>query len=71
MDKRQGPASERSGPAGGGRFIWRRCLLWVLVCAILGTAMAWLAVLAQGWFAPLVIFPLLVGVALASLLVGV
>lgn len=41
-------------------------LLWLPVCAALGLAVAWGAVIAERYFAPLVFFPLLVGVVLGG-----
>ena len=63
-------ALDGSGPVGGGRFAWRSCALWLPACVILGVGVAWTAVVAQGYFAPFIIFPLLVGVGLGALIVG-
>lgn len=59
-----------SGPIGGGRFAWRSCALWLPACLALGGSLAWAAVVAQGYFAPFIIFPLLVGVGLGAITVG-
>lgn len=59
-----------SGPAGGGRFAGRSCALWLPVCLVLGVCVGWAAVVAEGYFAPLILFPLLVGVALGAMIVG-
>ena len=59
-----------SVPAAGGRFQWRSLALWLPACLILGVPVAWAAVVAQGYFAPVVLFPLLVGVGLGALVVG-
>lgn len=59
------------GPAVGGRFSWRGLVLWLLAGPVLGLLVAWVAVIAQGYFAPLVIFPLLVGVGLGAMTIVV
>ena len=66
----QEQASELSGPSGGGPFNWRGLAVWLLGALILGTFAARAAVDAQFYFAPLVIFPLLAGVILGALLIG-
>lgn len=53
-----------------GRFRWRDALIWAVAAPILGGATAWMATVAQMYFAPLIIFPLLVGVLLGAMLVG-
>jgi hypothetical protein len=59
---------ERPPPAGGGERWARDTLLWLPGCLILGLLTAWAAVDAQFYFAPLLLFPILVGVLLGALL---
>ncbi len=61
---------DSSAAVGSGRFLWRRLLLCLTVSPALGAGTAWMAVVAQEKFAPLIIFPLLVGVGLGAMLVG-
>ncbi len=75
METGQDRTRESSGPVGGGRLAWRKFALWLPGCLVLGVPVAWAAVVAQqynapGYFAPVIIFPLLVGVGLGALLVG-
>lgn len=58
------------GPTESGRFSWPRFCLWLPACGMVGAALAWVAVVGQSYFAPLVIFPLLVGVGAGALAVG-
>ncbi|MGA2034120.1 MAG: hypothetical protein ABSG68_17900 [Thermoguttaceae bacterium] len=53
-----------------GRFSWPQLLLWLPASALLGCLAAWVAMEAQRLFAPLLLFPILVGVGLGALLVG-
>ncbi|MGO9111396.1 MAG: hypothetical protein ACLP9L_19390 [Thermoguttaceae bacterium] len=64
-----------SSPAGSrprlvGRLVASQALLWMLAAPILGALVARLAVWAQAFWAPLLIFPLLVGCGLGLLLAG-
>lgn len=61
--------AERAGPSGGGPFDWRRAAVWLPCGLLLGVLAAWAAVDAQMYFAPLFIFPLLVGIGLGAFLV--
>jgi hypothetical protein len=70
MSISQAPSAEQSGPTGGGLFSRRGLAIWLLGALILGTLVARTAVVAQFYFAPLVIFPILVGVGLGVLLMG-
>lgn len=63
-------SAEQSGPSGGGPFSWRGLAIWLPCALILGTLTASVAVDAQFYFAPLVIFPFMVGVGLGGLLIG-
>lgn len=63
------PSAEPSGPSGGGSLSWREPVIWLPGSLILGTIVAWAAVDAQFYFAPLLIFPLLVGLSLGGLLI--
>jgi len=55
------------GPTGGGRFCWRDPILLLSIALLFGLSLAWLAEIGQRYCAPLIIFPLLVGVALGIL----
>jgi hypothetical protein len=70
MDTGRDATRDGSGPVGGARFAWRSFALWLPACLALGVSVAWAAVVAQDYFAPLIIFPLLVGVGLGAILVG-
>jgi len=61
---------EQAGPTRGGPFSWRGLAIWLPCVLILGTLAARGAADAQFYFAPLVIFPLLAGVVLGGLLIG-
>ena len=66
-----GTVSNHDGlPTGGGRFSWPLLGVWLIGAALLGGIAAWGAVTVQGFFAPLVLFPLIVGVLLGAMLVG-
>jgi hypothetical protein len=62
-------AVESAGSRGGGRFSWRGLAIWLPGGLLLGALAAWTAVDAQLYFAPLLIFPLLVGIGLGAVLV--
>ncbi len=70
MSISQEPSAEFSGPNGGGKFSLRRLAVWLPGVIVLGALVAWGGVNAQFYFAPLIIFPLLVGVVLGGLLIG-
>jgi hypothetical protein len=55
----------------GGDFAWRHMFAWLIASVLLGALTAWLAVEVQRLFAPWLLFPLLVGVGLGAMLVGV
>ena len=57
-------------PPGRGRFAWRGLVLWMPAAVVFGGLTAWLAMIARTYREPLVIFPLLVGVVLGAMLVG-
>jgi hypothetical protein len=63
---------KKSTPIGAARFVWLQFALWLPACLILAVLVAWAAVVAQSYhFAPLVLFPLLVGVGLGALIVSI
>jgi hypothetical protein len=66
----QEPTAELSGPNGGGPFSGRKLAIWLPGIIIIGLVVAWGAVEAQFYFAPLVIFPVMVGIGLGALLIG-
>ena len=57
-------------PRRVGRFVAAQAFIWIVAAPILGAAVARGAVWAQSFWAPLVIFPLLVGCGLGLLLAG-
>jgi hypothetical protein len=61
--------AERAGPSGGGPFAWRGLAIWLPGSVLFGAMAAWAAEDAQSFFAPLLLFPLLVGVVLGAVLV--
>lgn len=58
------PAPER------GSFAWKGLLLAILVCPMFGLIWAWAAEGAQWYFAPLILFPVLLGVVVGVTVVG-
>jgi len=73
MDE-QNPAplhlAEPAGPSGGGSFSRARLALYLPAAAVAGVFVAWVAEVARGYFAPVVLFPLLVGLGLGALLIA-
>lgn len=63
------PTSGVAAPTAG-RFSWWRLPVWLIAASLLGAVAAWGAVIVQFYFAPLLLFPLLVGVGLGAMLVG-
>lgn len=61
---------DAAGPDAGGRFLWRGPPVALLLAPLLGAIAAWGAHVAERYFAPLVIFPLAVGLVLGAMLVG-
>jgi hypothetical protein len=57
-----------SAPAPGA-FQRGKLLIWLVCCVVLGLLMAWAAVVARGYAAPLVLFPLIVGSVLGGSIV--
>jgi hypothetical protein len=57
-------------PDPGGRFLWRGVAVMFLGGPLLGAVAAWGAHAAEPYFAPFVIFPLLVGLILGAVFVG-
>ena len=53
------------GPENGA-FRWDRLLAWAPLSAVLGLLIAWATVVAEGYFAPFLLFPLVVGVILGG-----
>jgi hypothetical protein len=64
----QSAAVEGSPPEA--RFRWLGMAVWLPMCAILSASLAWAAVVAGTHFAPLLIFPMLLGLVLGVTLVG-
>lgn len=61
----ESPRIAANGPQPGCFRVWQ-LVCWLPVSAILGIFVAWAAVIALGYFAPLVVFPILVGVVLGG-----
>jgi hypothetical protein len=61
--------AECERPSGGGAWNWASAAIWMPGCLLLGVLAAWLAVDVQRYFAPLLIFPLLVGIGVGVPLV--
>jgi hypothetical protein len=59
-----------SAPPTRGRFTWPGLAIWLPAAIVLGAASAWLATEVQHHFAPLLLFPMLVGIGLGAMLVG-
>jgi len=59
-----------ASPDAGGRFLWRGPAVALLAGPLLGAIAAWGAHAAEPYFAPPVIFPLVVGLILGAMLVG-
>ncbi len=57
--------------SGGGPFGFRDLLWWFPACVVVGMAVACVSSVAEGSFAPWIIFPLLVGTGLGAVLVAV
>lgn len=57
-------------PFAGGQFAWQGLLLAIVVAPLFGLIWAWLAEGAQAYFAPLILFPLLVGTFAGLSVVG-
>ena len=57
-------------PPFRGRFSWPQLILWLATAPALGGLAAWTAVIGQFYFAPFLLFPILVGVGLGAMLVG-
>ena len=72
MDTERGHVAPLAAPAGKALFSWSRLMVWLPACVIVGLLAGALTALAveQTRFAPLVFFPLLVGVFLGLLLVS-
>jgi hypothetical protein len=70
MEIRQAPLPAKPIPTDGGDFSWFKLVLWLLTAGLVGLAAAWVAEIGQAYFAPLLLFPLLVGVAVGAVMVG-
>src|SRR5664280_170247 len=57
-------------PAEEGRFTWNGLLLAILVAPLFGLIWAWVGEVVQSYFAPMVLFPLLLGVFAGLSIVG-
>ena len=70
MECPQDPPQSLSPPAVAGRFTWHGLLLAMLVAPLFGLIWAWTADVAQFYFAPIILFPLLLGVFAGLSIVG-
>ena len=57
-------------PPPAATFRWAPLALWLPMCGLLSASAAWLAVVVANHFAPLLIFPIMVGLVLGVTLVG-
>lgn len=71
MEREHPSGQGGAAPPSAAAFLWSRLLIWLPASAVLGGAVAWASVVAQEYSAPLVLFPLLVGVGLGALAVAV
>lgn len=67
-ERKQDPTSAE--PPGAPELQWRRLALWLPVCCVHGAGLAWAAVTVQAYFAPWLVFPLLLGAVLGATGVG-
>ena len=70
MARHEEQSATGEGPPRAARFRWPALALWLPTCGLLSAAVAWLAVVVAKHFAPLMIFPILVGLVLGVTLVG-
>jgi hypothetical protein len=63
-------ADTASPPTSGGPFLWWAGCVWLPGCVAYGGLVAWAAYEMQAHFAPLVVFPVLIGLALGASLVA-
>ena len=70
MARHEEQSAAGEGPPPAARFRRPALALWLPMCGLLSAAVAWLAVVIAKHFAPLVIFPILVGLVLGVTLVG-
>lgn len=70
MDCPQNVIAESSTPESGGSFSWTGLILVLVVGPLFGLVWAWIAEVAQSYFAPLILFPLLVGAFVGLSTVG-
>jgi hypothetical protein len=57
-------------PAAGGRFAWTGLWLAILAAPLFGLIWAWVAVVLQAYVAPIILFPVLLGVFVGLSIVG-
>jgi hypothetical protein len=57
-------------PPTPARFRWRRFLVWIPACLAYGGLIGWVSVSIERYRAPLLLFPLLMGLVLGATLVG-
>ena len=70
MASHEDQSTAPEGPPIAARFAWPSLCTWLPICAILAAGVAWAATVVAKHFAPLLAFPILVGLALGVTLVG-
>jgi len=70
MNAEAAASPEKPDVLAGGRFDWLTFAIWLPASALLGGLGAWVAVEGQFYFAPLLLFPILVGIGVGAMNVG-
>ena len=71
METERHDTPTHQSPPAAARLRWDRCWLWVPACLVYGGLVGWVAVLVEPFWAPVLLFSLLVGVVLGASLVGI
>ena len=70
MASHEEQSTVRQEPPIAAKFAWPSLFTWLPMCAILAVGVAWASTVIAKHFAPLLVFPILVGLALGITLVG-
>jgi hypothetical protein len=70
MESAEKPIRTLPSPAAEGCFSWTGLLLAILVAPLFGLVWAWVAEVAQSYFAPIILFPILLGILAGLSIVG-
>ena len=70
MECPEGPIQPPPSPAEKGDFTWHGLLLAILVAPLFGLVWAWVAEVAQFYVAPIILFPIVLGVLAGLSVVG-